>query len=73
MDLHSNLIPRTEGEGAGRGQRALVATGVLTGIAAATVAMRFGARLGLMKVAGREDWTILLSLVSLISRSSLLF
>ncbi|PLB47213.1 hypothetical protein P170DRAFT_363022 [Aspergillus steynii IBT 23096] len=61
-DFHNSLIPRSEGDGAGRGQRALVVTGILTGIAAVTVAMRFLARVGLMKTTGREDWTILLSL-----------
>lgn len=61
-----SFVPRTAGNGAGRGQRALVVTAVLTGIAALIVAMRFLARVGLMKITGREDWTILLSLVGLL-------
>ncbi|KAH8425448.1 uncharacterized protein LDX57_003201 [Aspergillus melleus] len=62
-DFRHMIFPRAAGDGAGRGQRALVVTAVLTAIAAVTVAMRFLARIGLMKITGREDWTILLSLV----------
>lgn len=38
-------------------------TTVLTGLAAVVVAMRLYARLGLLKIMGREDWTILVALV----------
>lgn len=61
--LHE-LLPREEDNGYSRGRRALVVTAVLTGIAALIVGMRLFARLGLMKVTGREDWAILVSLVS---------
>jgi hypothetical protein len=59
--LHE-LFPR-EDNGYSRGRRALVVTAVLTSIAALIVGMRLFARLGLMKVNGREDWAILVSLV----------
>ncbi|KAI9045276.1 PTH11-like integral membrane protein [Aspergillus affinis] len=62
-DFRHMIFPRDADDGASRGQRALVVTAVLTAIAAVTVAMRFLARIGLMKITGREDWTILLSLV----------
>jgi hypothetical protein len=57
------ILPREEDNGYSRGRRALVVTAVLTGIAALIVGMRLFARLGLMKVTGREDWAILVSLV----------
>lgn len=60
--LHE-LLPRGEDNGYSRGRRALVVTAVLTSIAALIVGMRLFARLGLMKVNGREDWAILVSLV----------
>lgn len=60
--LHE-LSPREEDNGYSRGQRALVVTAVLTSVAALIVAMRLFARVGLMKVTGREDWAILISLV----------
>lgn len=60
--LHE-LVPRSEGDGHTRGQRAMVVTAVLTGIAALIVALRCYARFGLMKITGREDWAILGALV----------
>ncbi|KAL4889459.1 hypothetical protein BDV59DRAFT_118274 [Aspergillus ambiguus] len=60
---HTTLLPRSSGDGAARGERALVVTAVLTGLAILIVAMRLFARIGLMKFMGREDWTILVSLV----------
>ncbi|KAJ5900970.1 uncharacterized protein N7473_005040 [Penicillium subrubescens] len=57
------ILPREEDNGYSRGRRALVVTAVLTGIAALIVGMRLFARLGLMKVTGREDWAILVSLI----------
>jgi hypothetical protein len=61
------ILPREEDNGYSRGRRALVVTAVLTGIAALIVGMRLFARLGLMKVTGREDWAILVSLVRIIT------
>lgn len=61
--LHE-LLPREEDNGYSRGQRALFVTAVLTSVAALIVGMRLFARVGLMKVTGREDWAILISLVS---------
>lgn len=43
----------------------MVVTIVLTVISILTVAIRIYARVGLIKIMGREDWTILVSLVSL--------
>lgn len=60
--LHE-LLPREEDNGYARGRRALVVTAVLTSVAALIVGMRLFARVGLMKVTGREDWAILISLV----------
>ncbi|KAJ5875867.1 uncharacterized protein N7529_001451 [Penicillium soppii] len=60
--LHT-LVARDEDNGASRGRRALVVTAVLTAISTVIVAMRLYARLGLMKITGREDWAILISLV----------
>lgn len=60
--LHE-LLPRASDDGHERGQRALVVTAVLTGIAALIVGMRLFARLGLMKITGREDWSVLIALV----------
>lgn len=60
--LHE-LVPRDEGDGHARGQRAMVVTAVLTGIAALIVALRCYARFGLMKITGREDWAIMGALV----------
>ncbi|OJJ98722.1 hypothetical protein ASPACDRAFT_1889211 [Aspergillus aculeatus ATCC 16872] len=57
------LFPRISGDGAERGQRALVVTAVLTGFSVVIVAMRMYARLGLMKLKGREDYMILISLI----------
>ncbi|KAJ5747305.1 uncharacterized protein N7511_009001 [Penicillium nucicola] len=59
-----HLIARDGETGHSQGQRALVVTAVLTAISTVIVAMRFYARLGLMKITGREDWAILISLVS---------
>jgi hypothetical protein len=42
----------------------VVVTGVLTGLAILIVAMRLFARIGLMKLRGREDYTIVVALVS---------
>lgn len=60
--LHE-LLPRASDDGHEHGQRALVVTTVLTGIAALIVGMRLFARLGLMKTTGREDWSVLIALV----------
>ncbi|KAJ5327492.1 hypothetical protein MYU51_009151 [Penicillium brevicompactum] len=59
--LHT-LASRDEDNGAARGRRALVVTAVLTAFSVVIVAMRLYARLGLMKITGREDWAILISL-----------
>ncbi|RMJ25131.1 integral membrane protein [Aspergillus sp. HF37] len=56
----TRLSPRTGVSD--RGRQALVVTTVLTGLAAIVVAMRLYARLGLLKIMGREDWTILVAL-----------
>ncbi|CAG8904104.1 unnamed protein product [Penicillium egyptiacum] len=61
-DLIHILLPREDDNGASRGRRALVVTAVLTTLSIVIVAMRFYARLGLMKITGREDWAILISL-----------
>ncbi|KAJ6078813.1 hypothetical protein N7467_008566 [Penicillium canescens] len=60
--LHA-LMARDGDNGHSQGQRALVVTTVLTAISTVIVAMRLYARLGLMKITGREDWAILISLV----------
>ncbi|KNG80939.1 PTH11-like integral membrane protein [Aspergillus nomiae NRRL 13137] len=57
------LFPRDGDDGASRGQRALVVTAVLTAISILVVGMRMYARIGLLKMIGREDYTILFSLV----------
>ncbi|PWY84858.1 PTH11-like integral membrane protein [Aspergillus heteromorphus CBS 117.55] len=59
----SMLLPRSTEDGATRGQQALVVTAVLTGLSIVIVAMRMYARVGLMKLIGREDYMILTSLV----------
>ncbi|PWY96608.1 PTH11-like integral membrane protein [Aspergillus sclerotioniger CBS 115572] len=59
----SILLPRGINDDAARGQRALVVTAVLTGFSILIVAMRMYARVGLMKLIGREDYMILISLV----------
>ncbi|CDM30847.1 hypothetical protein DTO013E5_509 [Penicillium roqueforti] len=57
------LLPREDDDGgASHGRRALVVTAVLTAISILIVGMRLYARFGLMKIAGREDWAILVSL-----------
>ncbi|GAQ33344.1 hypothetical protein AtubIFM55763_005293 [Aspergillus tubingensis] len=61
--MGSMLLPRTTDDGTARGQRALVVTAVLTAISIVIVAMRMYARIGIMKLTGREDYTILISLV----------
>ncbi|CAG8274691.1 unnamed protein product [Penicillium olsonii] len=61
--LLRTLVSRDDDNGAARGKRALVVTAVLTAISTVIVAMRLYARLGLMKITGREDWAILISLV----------
>ena len=65
MDEHSGhiLLSRGGNEDAPRGQTALVVTAVLTGMSIVVVAMRIYTRIGLIKLSGREDWTILVSLV----------
>ncbi|KAJ5397854.1 hypothetical protein N7509_005967 [Penicillium cosmopolitanum] len=60
--LHE-ILPRASDDGHERGQRALVVTAVLTGIAALIVGMRLFARLRLMKITGREDWSVLIALI----------
>ncbi|KAE8362867.1 hypothetical protein BDV27DRAFT_159358 [Aspergillus caelatus] len=57
------LFPRDDDDGVSRGQRALVVTAVLTAISILIVGMRMYARIGLLKMIGREDYTILFSLV----------
>ncbi|KAF7596352.1 hypothetical protein BBP40_002096 [Aspergillus hancockii] len=57
------LFHRDGDDGASRGQRALVVTAVLTGTSIVIVGMRMVARVGLLKLIGREDYTILFSLV----------
>ena len=59
------ILPRREDNGHTHGQRALVVTAVLTAIAGMIVGMRLFARARLMKIMGREDWAILISLVCL--------
>jgi hypothetical protein len=61
--LEHFLLPRNDHGDSSRGQRAMVATAVLTGISVVIVAMRLYTRIGLIKLSGREDWTILASLV----------
>ncbi|KAB8273323.1 hypothetical protein BDV30DRAFT_249013 [Aspergillus minisclerotigenes] len=56
------LFPRDADDGVSRGQRALVVTAVLTAISILIVGMRMYARIGLLKMIGREDYTILFSL-----------
>lgn len=56
------LYPRAD-DAEERGHRALVVTAVLTALSIVVVAMRLYARAGLIKFMGREDWTILVSLV----------
>ncbi|KAF9894677.1 hypothetical protein FE257_006567 [Aspergillus nanangensis] len=62
-DLSHILLARSGNEGAARGQQALVVTAVLTALSIVVVGMRIFARAGLMKFMGREDWTIIGSLV----------
>ncbi|KAF4279212.1 hypothetical protein CNMCM8057_007366 [Aspergillus fumigatus] len=57
------ILSRDEDDGASRGQQAVVVTGVLTGLAILIVAMRLFARIGLMKLRGREDYAIVVALV----------
>lgn len=62
--LERILLPRSQDdEGASRGRTAMVVTAVLTSFSIVIVAMRIYTRVGIMKSSGREDWTILLSLV----------
>ena len=62
--LGHSILPRDEDDGSSRGRQALVVTGVLTGLSILIVAMRLFARIGLMKLRGREDYTIVVALVS---------
>ncbi|KAL4931605.1 PTH11-like integral membrane protein [Aspergillus undulatus] len=57
------LLSRSGNDGASRGQAAMVVTAVLTSISILVVAMRMYTRIGLLKLSGREDWTILASMV----------
>ncbi|KAE8348544.1 PTH11-like integral membrane protein [Aspergillus coremiiformis] len=59
------LFPRDgDGDNGGsRGQQALVVTAVLTAMSIAIFGMRMYARVGLLKLVGREDYTISFSLV----------
>ncbi|KAB8228206.1 PTH11-like integral membrane protein [Aspergillus alliaceus] len=57
------LFPRNGDDRASREQRALVVTATLTAISILVVSMRMVARVGLLKLIGREDYTILFSLV----------
>ncbi|KAL2810780.1 hypothetical protein BJX63DRAFT_305004 [Aspergillus granulosus] len=57
------LLPRNYHEDSSRGQRAMVVTAVLTGVSIVIVAMRLYTRIALIKLSGREDWTILVSLI----------
>lgn len=61
--LESNALAR-RGVSVARGNQALVVTAVLTALSILVVAMRVFARVALIKMMGREDWTILVSLVS---------
>ncbi|KAL3464295.1 hypothetical protein BJX64DRAFT_298567 [Aspergillus heterothallicus] len=65
------LLPRNDYGDSSRGQRAMIVTAVLTGISIVIVAMRLYTRIGLIKLSGREDWTILVSLVFSIAYLSL--
>lgn len=61
--VESILLPRGINDDWARGKRALVVTAVLTGLSILIVTMRMYARVGLMKLIGREDYMILISLV----------
>ncbi|KAL4776722.1 hypothetical protein BDW60DRAFT_174472 [Aspergillus nidulans var. acristatus] len=62
--LEHILLPRSQDdEGATRGRTAMVVTAVLTSFSIVIVAMRIYTRVGIMKSSGREDWTILLSML----------
>ncbi|KAL1863285.1 hypothetical protein Plec18170_000118 [Paecilomyces lecythidis] len=61
--LASSISPRGDDEGASRGKTAVVITAVLTSLAALAVGVRLYTRVGLLKLTGREDWTILGALV----------
>lgn len=67
--LESHTLFRREDASVARGNRALVVTAVLTALSILVVAMRVYARMALIKMMGREDWTIVISLVSLGRRS----
>jgi len=61
----NHILPREASAGMSpRGIQALIITVVLTSIAAFFVGLRLFTRVGLVKLMGREDWTILLSMVS---------
>ncbi|KAL2862335.1 PTH11-like integral membrane protein [Aspergillus lucknowensis] len=61
--LEHLMRPRSDDGSASRGQRAMAVTVVLTVISILIVAMRMYTRIGLLKLNGREDWSILVSLV----------
>lgn len=65
--LASSIFPRGDETGASRGRAAVIITGVLTALAALTVAVRLYTRAGLLKSTGREDWLILGAMVSRLS------
>lgn len=67
--LQERALPRSAGTPESRGQLALVVTVVLTSLAIFVVAVRMFTRIGLVKLFGREDAMIMLSLVCLVSVS----
>jgi len=64
--LESHTLFRRKDASVARGNRALVVTAVLTALSIVVVSMRVYARAALIKMMGREDWTIVISLVSLV-------
>lgn len=64
--LENHTLFRREDGSVARGNRALVVTAVLTVLSILIVSMRVFARVALIKMMGREDWTIVISLVSLV-------
>lgn len=65
--LQERALPRSAGTPQSRGNLALVITVVLTSLAIFVVAVRMFTRIGLVKLFGREDGMIMLSLVCLAS------
>ncbi|ODM17883.1 hypothetical protein SI65_06671 [Aspergillus cristatus] len=60
--LESHTLFRREDASVARGNRALVVTAVLTALSIVVVSMRVYARAALIKMMGREDWAIVISL-----------